>query len=102
MVRALHKRNTILTEIREKYLEEKLRIIYITLDTDSLKWITAVKKNKLLWENTNDPNIPKQYGITYIPAVLLISPNGTILYNNIEKNDNDLLNILLSLLQATL
>ncbi len=92
----------ILTEIREKYPEEKLRIISITLDTDSLKWITAVKKNKLLWENTNDPNIPKQYGITYIPAVLLISPNGTILYNNIEKNDNDLLNILLSLLQATL
>ena len=85
--------------IKEKYPKEKLRIISVSIDIDSNKWKSAVNRYKLDWENFNDLDIQKKFGITSIPAIYLISPTGSIVYSSAQREDNDNLEKLSELLQ---
>lgn len=81
-----------LKEIRETYGEEKLALISISTDKNYDKWIEAVDKHKLPWEQVIDDanlkeDIGSKYAVVAIPHLILVSPEGTIVYkHHYEKN----------------
>lgn len=76
-------------KIRDEYSSRGLNLISISIDIDSSKWRTAVEKHKMDWENFNDLEVSKKYGITSIPELYLVSPDGTIIYNSSQQKDNN-------------
>ncbi|MBX2887902.1 MAG: TlpA family protein disulfide reductase [Ferruginibacter sp.] len=88
--------------IKNKFFEQDLQVISVSIDIDSNKWKSAVNKYKLDWENFNDLDIQKKYGITSVPVIYLISPEGIIIYSSEQSRDNELLEKLNSLLEKLL
>jgi hypothetical protein len=84
--------------IRNKYPEQNLQIISVSIDINSIKWKNAVKKHNLLWNNLNSIELSNKYGISSIPSIYLISPKGTIVYSSNQREDNDNLEKLSDLL----
>jgi len=77
--------------IRNQYPTDKLEIIFVTLDADSVKFSNAVKKYELNWTHIfNDIEILKKYGVLGIPQVYLIDASGTVVYSRAEENDQKL------------
>jgi len=76
---------------RELYPTDKLEIIFVTLDADSLKFSNAVKKYDLNWVHIfNDIEVLKKYGVLAIPQVYLIDNAGKIVYSREEEKDREL------------
>lgn len=74
-----------LKEIRKSYPEDKLSILSISTDKDYDKWIEAVEKHKLPWTQVIDEtklgtDIGSKYAVVSIPHLVLISPEGEIIY----------------------
>ncbi len=88
--------------IRNKFSQHKLQVISVSIDIDSNKWKSAINKYQLDWENFNDLEIQKKYGITSVPVIYLISPEGIIIYSSEQSRDNELLEKLNSLLEKLL
>lgn len=85
---------------RELYPEDKLEIIFVTLDSDSAKFSNAVKKYDLNWTHVfNDIELLKKYGVLAIPQVYLIDQKGVIIYSREEEKDLKL-EVLIKLLAA--
>ena len=59
-----------------------------------MKWIDNI--------HINDLEIQKKYGITSVPVIYLISPEGIIIYSSEQSRDNELLEKLNSLLEKLL
>lgn len=77
--------------IRQRYAPEKLEMVFVTLDSDSTKFIEAVRKHGLPGIHVyNDVELLKRYGVTSIPKVYLIGPTGTLLYSRDEQRDINL------------
>ncbi|WP_405291782.1 TlpA family protein disulfide reductase [Algibacter sp. Ld11] len=81
-----------LKEIRKSYPEDKLAILSISTDKNYDKWIEAVDKHKLPWTQVIDDaklpvDISSKYVVTSIPHLLLISPEGNIIYKH-KYTDN--------------
>ena len=80
-----------LKEIRQKYSHDKLEIVSVTLDEDYDQYQNALKRLKTNFIDVFDgKQIVKDYAVAAIPQIILIHPNGTILYNREEENDADL------------
>ena len=76
-----------LKEIRETYTEDQLSILSISTDKNYDKWIEAVDKHKLPWTQViDDAKLPVSIGSKYtviaIPHLILISPEGNIVYKH--------------------
>ncbi|ANI90398.1 hypothetical protein A9P82_14545 [Arachidicoccus ginsenosidimutans] len=77
--------NPRLVKVYEKYKDRGFTIVSISLDDASTKaaWITAIKKDGLVWTNVSDLQrsnaAAKLYGVTLIPRTFLIDPNGVII-----------------------
>ncbi|QVY65011.1 TlpA disulfide reductase family protein [Polaribacter sp. Q13] len=76
-----------LREIREAYSEDQLAILSISTDKNYDKWINAVDKHKLPWTQVIDDeklpvNIGSKYAVVGIPHLVLISPEGNIVYKH--------------------
>ncbi|GAA4279108.1 TlpA family protein disulfide reductase [Aquimarina mytili] len=80
------KENPKLVKLHQKY-SDRLTIVTIALEKDSLSWKKAVKKDGFLWKNqiVNQnryvmlSSIARKYGVSEIPAKFLISPEGKLL-----------------------
>lgn len=76
-----------LKEIRKSYSEEKLAILSISTDKNYDKWVEAVKQHNLPWTQViDDANLPidigSKYAVVAIPHLILISPEGKIIYKH--------------------
>ena len=68
----------------ELYKENGFVIVGVSLDTNQEKWIKAVEKDGLIWENVSDlqgfdNEVAMVYGVTAIPENFLIDENGIII-----------------------
>lgn len=73
----------LLKEFYEKYKNQKLKILSISVDTDRKKWTSAIKKLQLDWEQGSDlqgngRGAAFAYGLRGVPLYILISPEGRI------------------------
>jgi len=80
-----------LVNLYHKYKDSSFTILSVSLDkeSDKQKWLNAVKKDGLLWNNVADLNgfegpVAKLYGITSIPFNFLINPEGMIIGKNLR------------------
>jgi peroxiredoxin len=95
--------NAEIAELEKKYPSSKIVFIGISLDEDRAAWIAAVKQDGLAntqvceLKNLENADIAKQYGVSSLPAVYLISPDGGIF--DVKKNGAELEQKLKELLQ---
>lgn len=73
--------------IHEKFKHKKFKILSISIDKVKEKWIIALKKEKMEWDNVLDIRafdspIALEYEINSIPNTFLIDENGVIIANN--------------------
>jgi len=68
--------------LREQFTEESLNIVSISIDTDSTRYENCKKEHKLDWVHSLDRGGTRSasLGISSIPAVLLLDPDGKIVY----------------------
>jgi thiol-disulfide isomerase/thioredoxin len=76
-----------LRKIQNKFEDKGLKIISISLDLDSVKWKTAIKKFNINWINYRDLNSfnsadAKYFDIHAIPFSLLIDKEGVLIQIN--------------------
>lgn len=81
-----------LREALQQYSVKDFTIVSVSIDTDTLKWIQAVRKDEMQWTNLIDPAINRSWAIRgyYVPTVptnLLIDPNGKILARNLRGGE---------------
>lgn len=73
-------------EIHEKYKDENLQMISVSLDTDSMQMVKVINKNNLDWAQVfNNKELIKAFQINPIPALFIIDENGIIIYNSIDR-----------------
>jgi len=81
--------NPHLVELYNKYHDSGLNIISVSLDKNKNAWVNAIKQDGLIWYNIShlkgwrEP-IAKQYGITYIPQMLILDAKGIIQAKNLR------------------
>ena len=72
-----------LKELYNKYKDKGFDVVGLSFDSDKAAWVNAIKKLDLPWHHLSDLKgwdcvAGKTYGITAIPATLLIGPDGKI------------------------
>jgi hypothetical protein len=70
------------------YKDKKFEIISVSIDHDRKAWIKAIQQDRLNWTHVSDLQawnnaVSRLYGITGVPANVLIAPDGKILAKNI-------------------
>lgn len=80
--------------MRELYQETSstLRILGVSLDSEKENWTKAIERLQLPWQHVSDLKgwqcQPAQvYGVSAIPATVLIAPDGTIYGRNMEADE---------------
>ena len=69
-----------------------LNIIGVSLDKDDAKWKGAIEKDNLTWQHISnlqgwDEPIAKQYGVTSIPATVILDKNGVIVARDLRGEE---------------
>lgn len=85
-----------LKQINLDYKEKGLEIVSISIDKDSIKWLTALTKYNMPWLQTcdlpaytNNNSMCTLYEIYFIPQYFLINKEGKLVYQSILNEDND-------------
>ena len=78
--------------LNDKYSNEDLKIISISLDSRKKEWIDAVKESKLPWTQVSDlksynNDAVKKLAIRVIPETILVDEKGIIVGRNMPRND---------------
>ncbi|MBB6236391.1 thiol-disulfide isomerase/thioredoxin [Pedobacter sp. AK013] len=79
--------------VYEKYKEKNFTVLSVSIDVlaNKAKWLNAIKEDRLPWMQVSDlkkeNEAAKLYGITTIPANVLISPNGKIIAKDIKGKE---------------
>ena len=74
----------------QKYHDQGFEVFSVSLDNNRDKWVQAIKKDKLLWENhVSDLRGwssagGRLYGISSIPATVLVDRDGKVLARNLR------------------
>jgi peroxiredoxin len=73
-------------KIRDSYSTDKLKVISISIDSDSAAFVKAMTANKMNWTNILDRerDIYMRYGGKPIPSLYLINKEGIIVYCDSE------------------
>jgi len=74
--------------VYEKYKTKNFVVLSVSVDTDKDKWINAIKEDRLPWVQVSDlkkqNEAAKVYGVTTIPANLLIDPSGKVIAKDLK------------------
>lgn len=85
--------NPQLVQAAHTFQDQPFSMVNISLDTNKLEWSKVIQEDSLTWTNLSALNgwgpVTDLYGVKYIPQNFLISPEGQILYKNIEYDDLD-------------
>ncbi len=77
------------TDVRKNFPEEKLAMIFITSDTDTLDFREAVKKYDIQGRHAFlTQKMMRQYSIQAVPVTYLIDPEGRVVYSLWEEQDD--------------
>ena len=80
----------IIKSIRERFTQNQIEIISISMDTDSEKYLSIIKKYEMKWIHIfGNPEISNIYGMISIPTIFLIDNTGKIIYSIEEESDLD-------------
>ena len=76
-----------ITEVYEKFKNKNFKILSVSIDDGKKKWLLALEKEKIKWDNVLDvkefsSEVIKEYDITSIPNTFLIDEKGIIVANN--------------------
>lgn len=95
----------IIKSIYEKYHSKGLDILSISIDNSKLYWIKSLKSLEMPWKQTILDNIKEKnefekfFKISFIPQIFLVTKDSSIIYYDIQINDDDKLNKLNQLLK---
>jgi len=83
---------TIFKMLNEKYSNDDLKIISVSLDSRKNEWINSVKENKLPWTQVSDlksynNEAVKKLAIRVIPETILVDEKGIIVGRNMPRKD---------------
>lgn len=84
--------NPNVVRIYNKYHDQGLNIIGVSLDRDADNWKQAIEKDQLTWTHIshlqywNDP-IAKEYSVRGIPATFILDENGVIVAKDLRGDD---------------
>lgn len=78
-----------LKQLYERYKNNGLVIVSVSIDTDKQKWLRAIEKDGLMWPQLSDlrgnqSHVYLAYGITSIPANFLINPDGEVVAKDLK------------------
>jgi len=73
----------------EKYHAKGFDVVGLSFDNDKAAWTAAIDKEGLTWHHLSDLKgwdsvAGKTYGVTSIPATLLVGPDGVIVANSLR------------------
>ena len=78
-------------QIYAAYKDRGLHIVGVSCDKDHNAWLKALDKHQLPWTALLSPagkdDAPRLYGVTGIPAVILIAPDGTIISTDLKGKE---------------
>ncbi len=85
-----------LKQLKQKYEDENLNILGLSLDASSMKeqWLNAVEKEGMTWPQFQvefNSKLSKAYNISSIPNIILITPDKKILKIGVRGFDLDLM-----------
>ncbi len=85
-----------LKEIYSQFNEKGFSILGVSVDTDKTKWIKAIKKDELKWDNVLDVNgingeVPADYMVSYLPYNVLIDKNGIIIGLDLKPHELEII-----------
>jgi len=84
-----------LQDIRNRYSSEKLEIISISRDTDSIRFVKGIQNYKMNWIHVfNKPAMENLFGEKPIPSLYLMDKDGKIVFSSWELPLNELDKIL--------
>ena len=74
------------------YKDKGLEIVGVSLDSDASAWKKALAEQKMTWPQMSDlkgwnSDCSKAYGISAIPATVLVDKDGTIVARNLRGED---------------
>lgn len=86
------KENPNVVAMYNKLHDKGLNIIGVSLDKDDAKWKAAIEKDNLTWQHISnlqgwDEPIAVQYGVTSIPATVILDKNGVIVARNLRGEE---------------
>ncbi len=76
----------------QKFKDNKLSIIGVSLDDDRKNWVSAIRKDGLPWTQVSNltgwaGDIVTTYGLNSLPQNYLLDPNGVIIAKNLQGKD---------------
>lgn len=96
------KENPLIVELYNRFHQEGLEILSVSLDSDYDEWVKAIEEDNLAWHHVSDLDkweckAARMYGISAIPGNVLISPDGIIAKR--QLHDDDLIQYLENIFQ---
>ena len=78
-----------LANIYKKYKGKNFNLVSISLDDNLEETKAAIKNNNMTWTQlmSDAQAIDEDYGISFIPYMILFGPDGTILEKNLRKEE---------------
>lgn len=75
--------------VYEKYKNDGLEIISVSLDTKKENWLQAIEKDQMNWIHTSDlkgwnNSVARRYGINSVPTIFLLDENNRIIAKNLR------------------
>ena len=84
------KENPNVVKVYNTYKSKGFTVFSVSLDTDKARWVDAVQKDKLIWENhvcaldASNNKAAADYHVASIPSSFLVDENGIIVAENLR------------------
>lgn len=83
------KENPNVVRVYNKYKDKGFDVLGVSLDKNKERWLSAIEKDNLTWNHVSDlkgwqNSVAKDYGISSIPATILLDQNGKIIARNLR------------------
>jgi peroxiredoxin len=99
----------LLKEVNAKYPADQLAMVSVSIDTDTAKWLKAIKQYQMPWLQTCDveqyapgQKIQKLFDVTSVPQYFLIDETGKLIYQNLKVAETDNYAVLKNMLDKEL